>query len=167
MTTETIAQAIVILMSIIGFAIVCGKLAQKVSDNEKDIIEVKEDTKELRESVGTSIKEQAQSFTEILKDHVEAEKMREVKVEAIKDQLQTYVKDTVRLEQQTIQNQKQTQELKQDMTIMKKEIDGIKETTNDIKQDIAVLSTQMAALVKVSTKTQDTVAEILAEARKH
>jgi hypothetical protein len=161
MTPEVISTYIVILLAVLGYAIVVGKVKQQVDQHDKDIGENKEENGKLRDHFDESLKETAKEFNNILREHVSMEVLRDGKVEAVKEELQKQIRESVRHEAELRYTKDQTEELKKDFLGMRVEMDNIKETTTDIKQDVIKLSTVLEELVRVSVKTQDTVQKIL------
>ena len=161
MTPEVIAAYIAIGIAILGFLVWCGRLIQRVETTEKDLDETKEDVAKVKATTEVALDKQAEIFNGILEKHLEADLLRDNKVNTLKDEMQKYVRDQIKQGEQLRQSREQTLELKQEFDVLKTQVEGIKETTFDIKQDVVHLSTVLDQLVEVSKATQQTVQKIL------
>lgn len=154
MGADVIAAYIAIGLTVIGYAMAVGKVKQQVERNEQDIGEAKEDSEKFKNQVEHMLEKTAEEFTNTLKEHVAQEQVREAKIEAIKEELQQQVRETVRHESELRQMQRQTEDLKADVNDLKQEVHGI-------STDVTKLATVLEQLVDVSKQTQNTVQKIL------
>ena len=154
MTPEIVGIIITVLLATIGFSVYCGKMKQQADDQDKAIDEVKTDRSKDREVFDAVIKEHAKEFTDVLKTHVEAENVREAKVETLKDELQSQIRETVKQEQQILTNQRQTEELKSDMHTLKADVHGL-------RNDVVKIYTIMEQVAETTKETSLAVQRLL------
>jgi len=166
MTPEVIASFIALGLSILGFALYCGRLVQRVDNTEQVQDNIKVDVEKVKDTITTAIEKQAREFNDTLKSHVAAETIRDGKVEVLKEELQKQIRDSVRHEAELRYTKEQTEELKKEVHYVKIEIESIKTSTNEIKQDVIRLATSLEQLVEVNKETNRMVQALLQQKQK-